>query len=244
MYTVTYTAIYHYMLLYTAMYYYILLDIRAFNQRIAIWAATELKFSPLNAEFKTKHGRAKRARAKNAEWKRINPPFWKVGGARPRYGGRAGARARARARALSRKSKARNQQNLENFNGNLSFDQREKLFSFSFSTKRDFRKYRSCPSRGERTTFWSSYLKTHQKIILFQIRSDDQNPRRETGGLISKLHVVRRKHQNQGFPNTYKTTYPPSWAHPGAPWGSLGGPWALPAAPKRTLKFFARILIF
>ena len=98
MYTVTYTAIYHYMLVYTAMYYYILLDIRAFNQRIAIWAATELKFSPLNAEFKTKHGRAKRARAKNAEWKRINPPFWKVGGARPRYGGRAGARARARAR--------------------------------------------------------------------------------------------------------------------------------------------------
>ena len=155
-----------------------------------------------------------------------------------------GGRARARARALSRKSKARNQQNLENFNGNLSFDQRGKLFSFSFSTKRAFRKYRSCPYRGERTTFLTSYLKTHQKIILFQIRSDDQNPRRETGGLISKLHVVRRKHQNQGFPNTYKTTYPPSWAHPGAPWGSLSGPWALPAAPKRTLKFFARILIF
>ena len=101
-----------------------------------------------------------------------------------------GGRARARARALSRKSKARNQPNLENFKGNLSFDQRGKLFSFSFSTKRAFRKYRSCPYRGERTTFWSSYLKTHQKIILFQIRSDDQNPRRETWGLISKLHVI------------------------------------------------------
>ena len=103
-------------------------------------------------------------------------------------GGRA--RARARARALSRKSKARNQPNLENFKGNLSFDQRGKLFSFSFSTKRAFRKYRSCPYRGERTTFLTSYLKTHQKIILFQIRSDDQNPRRETWGLISKLHAM------------------------------------------------------
>ena len=86
-----------------------------------------------------------------------------MGGARPRYGGRAGARARAR--ALSRKSKARNQPNLENFKGNLSFDQRGKLFSFSFSTKRAFRKYRSYPYRGERTTFSTSYLKTHQNRV-------------------------------------------------------------------------------
>ena len=66
----------------------------------AVWTATELKFPPLNAEFKTEHGRVKRARAKKkCRIERINPPFWKVGGARPRYGGRAGARARARARA-------------------------------------------------------------------------------------------------------------------------------------------------
>ena len=42
----------------------------------------------------------KNARAKkNAEKKEFKPPLGKVGGARPRYGGRAGARARARARA-------------------------------------------------------------------------------------------------------------------------------------------------
>ena len=41
----------------------------------------------------------KRARKKNAEKKEFNPPLGQVGGARPRYGGRAGARARARARA-------------------------------------------------------------------------------------------------------------------------------------------------
>ena len=38
-----------------------------FLHKIAVWTATELKFSPLNAEYKTKHGRVKRARAKNAE---------------------------------------------------------------------------------------------------------------------------------------------------------------------------------
>ena len=47
----------------------------------------------------------KRARKKNAEKKEFNPPLGQVGGARPRYGGRAGARARAR--ALSRKPKSK-----------------------------------------------------------------------------------------------------------------------------------------
>ena len=53
-----------------------------------------------NAEFNNKSDREKRARAekKNAEKKEFSPSLGKVGGARPRYGGRAGARARARAR--------------------------------------------------------------------------------------------------------------------------------------------------
>ena len=62
----------------------------------------DLKLSPLNAEFKTEHGRVKRARTKKQNEKELIPLSGKWAEPAPvTVGGRA--RARARARALSRK---------------------------------------------------------------------------------------------------------------------------------------------
>ena len=67
-------------------------------QLSAIWAAMDLKLSPLNAKFKTEDGRVKRARKKKKQnEKELIPLSGKWAEPAPvSVGGRARARARAR----------------------------------------------------------------------------------------------------------------------------------------------------